>query len=98
MVHFKARQHFQVSNGKIDFFAEAGTKKVCSFISKEKMYFSDRGTDYLELHLFPYVSKILSPKMAPNIGQIFKMLNACNKNWPTLGVVGTPRILGLAMH
>ena len=74
MVRFKARQHFQVSNGKIDFFAEAGTKKVCRFISKEKMYFSDQGTDYLEIHLFPYISKILSPKMAPKIGQIFQML------------------------
>ena len=35
------------------------------------MYFSDQGTDYLEIHWFPYVSKNLSPK----IGQIFKMLN-----------------------
>ena len=70
MVRFKARQHFQVSSGKIDFFAEAGAKKVCSFISKENMYFSDQGTDYLEINWFSYVSKIISPK----IGQIFKML------------------------
>ena len=34
------------------------------------MHFSDQGTDYLEIHLYPYFSKILSPK----IGQIFKML------------------------
>ena len=34
------------------------------------MYFSDQGTDYLEIHWFSYVSKIISPK----IGQIFKML------------------------
>ena len=26
MVRFKARQHFQVSNDKIDFFADASTK------------------------------------------------------------------------
>ena len=63
MVHFKARQHFQVTNGKIDFSAEAGRKKVCSFISKEKMFLSDQGTDYQEIHWFPYVSKILSSKM-----------------------------------
>ena len=56
MVRFKARQHFQVSSGKIDFFAEAGAKKVCSFILKEKMYFSDKGTDYLEIYWFPYIS------------------------------------------
>ena len=54
MVCFKARQPFQASNGKIDFFAEAGTKKVCSFTSKEKMFLSDQGTNYLEIHWFPY--------------------------------------------
>ena len=57
MEHFKARQHFQVSSGKIDFFAEASAKKVCSFILKEKMYFSDQGTDYLEIHWFPYIGQ-----------------------------------------
>ena len=70
MVHFKARHHFQVSNGKIDIFAAAGAKKVCSFTSKEKMFLSDQGTKYLERHWFPDISQILSPK----IGQIFKML------------------------
>ena len=34
MVRFKAMQHFQVSSEKIDFFSEAGTKKVCSLILK----------------------------------------------------------------
>ena len=45
------------------------------------MYFSDQGTDYLELHWCPYVSKILSPKMAPNFQDVE---NAYNENWPTL--------------
>ena len=50
MVCFKARQHFQDSNGKIDFFTEAGTKQLCSFILKEKMFLSDQGTNYLGIH------------------------------------------------
>ena len=70
MVHFKARHHFYVSNGKIDIFAAASAKKVCSFTSKEKMFLSYQGTKYLERHWFPDISQILSPK----IGQIFKML------------------------
>ena len=69
MACFKARQHFKVPHGKIDFFAEAGRKKVCSFISKEKMFLSDQGTDYLEIHWFPYSSKLVSPKMAHKVGQ-----------------------------
>ena len=36
------------------FFAEAGRKKVCSFTSKEKIFLSDQGTHYLEIHWFPY--------------------------------------------
>ena len=56
MVRFKARQHFKVPHGKIDFFAEAGRKKVCSFTSKEKMFLSVQGTKYLEIHWFPYNS------------------------------------------
>ena len=70
MVHFKARHHFQVSNGKIDIFAAAGAKKVCNFTSKEKMFLSFLGTKYLEIHGFPCNSQILSPK----IGHFFKML------------------------
>ena len=54
----------------MDFFAEAGRKKVCSFTSKEKMSLSVQGTKYLEIHWFPYNSQILSPK----IGHFFKML------------------------
>ena len=53
------------------FFAEAGRKKVCSFILKEKMYLSDQGTDYLEIHWFPYISQILSPKIAAQSWPIF---------------------------
>ena len=68
MVRFKARQHFLVPHGKIDFFAEAGRKRVYSFLSKEKMFLSDQGTDYLEIHWFPYISQILSPKIAPKVG------------------------------
>ena len=34
------------------------------------MFLSDQGTDYLEIHWFPYVSKILSSK----IGQIYELL------------------------
>ena len=59
------------------------------------MDFSDQGTDYLKLHLFSYVSTILSPKMAPQIGQIFKMLNVCNENWPTLGAILGLKIYGI---
>ena len=44
-------------------------KKVYSFILKENMYFSDQGTDYLEIHWFPYIQEILSPKMAQKVGQ-----------------------------
>ena len=69
MVRFKARHHFYFSNGKIDIFAEAGRKKVCSFLSKEKMFLSDQGTKYLEIHWFPDISQILSPKMAPRVDQ-----------------------------
>ena len=69
MVCFKARQHFKVPHGKIDFFAEAGRKKVCSFTLKENMFLSVQGTKYLEIHWFPYNSQILSPKMAPKVGQ-----------------------------
>ena len=36
MVCFKARQYFQVSNWKMDFFAEAGTKKSMQFYIKRK--------------------------------------------------------------
>ena len=57
--------------GKHIFLLRQVQKKIRSFIFKEKMYFSDQGTDYLEIHQFQYV---LSPKMAPQIGQIFKML------------------------
>ena len=71
MVCFKARQPFQASNGKIDFFAEAGTKKIMQFYIKRKyVFFRSRN----RLRWFPYVSKILSLKMVPQIGQIFKML------------------------
>ena len=38
------------------------------------MFLSDQGTKYLERHWFPDISQILSPKIAPKIGQIFKML------------------------
>ena len=34
------------------------------------MFLSDQGTDYQEIHLFPYISKILSSK----IGQIHELL------------------------
>ena len=71
MVRLKARQHFYVPHGKIDFFAEAGRKKVCSFTSKEKMFLSVQGTNYLEIHWFPYVSQILSPKMVTEVHIFF---------------------------
>ena len=45
MVRSKARQHFQVSNVKKIFFAEAGMIKVCSCVSKQKMFLSDQGTN-----------------------------------------------------
>ena len=48
------------------------------------MYFSAQGTDYLEIQWCPYVSKILSPKMAPNFQDVE---NAYNENWPTLGAI-----------
>ena len=32
------------------------------------MFLSDQGTDYLEIHWFPYISQILSPKIAPKFG------------------------------
>ena len=32
------------------------------------MFLSDQGTDYLEIHWFPYISQILSPKIAPKVG------------------------------
>ena len=55
MVRFKGRQvTFSGLQWEI-FFAVAGTKKVCSFILKEKMYFLDQGTNYLEIPRFPYV-------------------------------------------
>ena len=38
------------------------------------MVLLDQGTDYLELHWFPYFYKDLSPKIAPKVGQIFKIL------------------------
>ena len=69
MVRLKDRQHFLVNHGKIDFFAEAGRKKVCSFTSKEKMFLSDQGTNYLEIHWFPYISQISSPKIAPKLAK-----------------------------
>ena len=49
---------------------EAGTlpkKSMQFYIKRKDVYFSDQGTDYLEIYRFPYVSKILSPKMAPQI-------------------------------
>ena len=33
------------------------------------MFLLDQGTDYLEIHWFPYISEILSPKMALKVGQ-----------------------------
>ena len=36
MVCFKARQHFQDSNGEIDFFTEAGTKKKYAVLYRKK--------------------------------------------------------------
>ena len=57
MVRSKARQHFQVSNVKKSFFAEAGTKKVCCCVSKQKMFYSDQGTYYLEHSSFRFQAK-----------------------------------------
>ena len=38
----------------LQFFQKTpGRKKVCRFISKEKTFLSDQGTDYPEIHLFP---------------------------------------------
>ena len=68
MMRFKARQHFKVSHGKIDFFAEAGRKELCSFTFKEKMFLSVQGTKYLEIYWFPYNQQILCPK----IGHFFQ--------------------------
>ena len=80
MVRFKGRQHFQVSSGKIDFFAEAGAKKVSSFISKENMYFSDQGTDYLEIYMVSICFKNFKTKNgAPNWPNFQNVENACKK-------------------
>ena len=40
MVRFKARQHFLVPHGKIDFFAEAGRKKF--YIKRKDVPFRSR--------------------------------------------------------
>ena len=49
-------------------------KKACSFTSKQKWPLSDQGTFYLdlEIHWFPKVSKILSPNMRLQFGQIIE--------------------------
>ena len=39
MVRFKARQHIQVSSGKIDLFAEASTKKYAVLNQKKRYSF-----------------------------------------------------------
>ena len=41
MVRFKARQHFQISNWKTSFCAEAGTKKSMQFYIKTKNQMKD---------------------------------------------------------
>ena len=48
------------------------------------MDFSDQRTEYLEIHFFPYVSKING---APNWSNFQNVENACNKNWLTLGTI-----------
>ena len=53
------------------FFAEVGTKKVCTFIVKEKMDFSEQGTDYLELHLF---RQFEVPKWRPKLAKFPKCM------------------------
>ena len=68
------------------FFAEVGTKKVCTFIVKEKMDFSEQGTDYLELHFFDNMKFQNGAPNWPNFQ------NVCNKNWPTLGTILGPKI------
>ena len=75
---FKAKQHFYVSNGKTHFFHAACVTKVKSFRSKQKMFLSDRRTDYLEILWFQYVLKIKGPKMAPQVGQISEILKKWN--------------------
>ena len=78
---FQSKATFLVTNGKIDFFAEAGRKNICSFTSKEKMFLSDQGTKYLEIHWFPYNSQIFSPKMTPKVGQYsFHAFSTFRKN------------------
>ena len=42
MVCFTARQNFQVFDEKTNVFVEAGTKKLCSFVSKQKMLLPDQ--------------------------------------------------------
>ena len=55
-------------------FYEVRVTKVLGFESKQKMFLSDQGTKYQEILWFWYVSKIHGPKMAPQVGQISKIL------------------------
>ena len=59
---------------KTQLFNEVRLTKIKGFRSKQKMFLSDQGTDYLEILWFQYVLKIKGPKMAPQVGQISEIL------------------------
>ena len=84
MVRFKARQYFQVSSGKIDFFAEAGAKKIMRFYIKRK-YVLFRSRNRLPKNKLVFICfKNHKPQNWPNFQNVE---NACNENWPSFGAI-----------
>ena len=81
MVCFKARQHFQVSTGKIDFFAEAGTKKSMQFYIKIKDVLLRSRNGLPRNTLVSICFEKFKSQNWPNFQDVEY---ACSENWPTL--------------